>query len=52
MANSVHSLSTSGLTPKKQIECWTDALDELCGKFDVDPMGASSLEGTADYSTR
>jgi AraC family transcriptional regulator, positive regulator of tynA and feaB len=51
MANSVYSLSTSGLTPKKQIECWTDALAELCGKFDVDPMSASSLEGIVNYTT-
>ena len=45
MPDSVHSLSTSGLTPKKQIQCWTDALTELCGQFDVDPLDASSLEG-------
>jgi AraC family transcriptional regulator, positive regulator of tynA and feaB len=51
MANSVYSLSTSGLTPKKQIACWTDALAELCGKFDVDPMSASSLEGIVNYTT-
>jgi AraC-like DNA-binding protein len=51
MANSVHSLSTSGLTPKKQVQCWTDALAELCGQFDVDPMGASSLEGMVNYTT-
>jgi AraC family transcriptional regulator, positive regulator of tynA and feaB len=51
MANSVHSLSTSGLTPKKQIQCWTDALTELCGQFDVDPLDASSLEGQINYTT-
>jgi AraC-like DNA-binding protein len=51
MANSVHSLSTSGLTPKKQIQCWTDALAELCGQFEVDPMGAPSLEGMVNYTT-
>ncbi len=51
MANSVHSLSTSGLTPKRQIQCWTDGLTELCGKFDVDPLDASSLEGKINYTT-
>jgi AraC family transcriptional regulator, positive regulator of tynA and feaB len=51
MANSVHSLSTFGLTPKKQIQCWTDALTELCGQFDVDPLDASSLEGQINYTT-
>ena len=51
MANSVHTLSTSGLTPKKQIQSWTDALIELCGQFDVDPLDASSLEAQIDYTT-
>lgn len=51
MSNSVHSLSTSGLTPKNQIQCWTDALTELCGQFDVDPLDASSLEGHINYTT-
>ena len=50
MPNSVHSLSTSGLTPKNQIQCWTDALNELCGQFDVDPLDASSLEGHVNYT--
>ena len=51
MANSVHSLNTSGLTPRKQVQCWTDALTELCGKFDVDPLDASSLEGQINYTS-
>jgi AraC family transcriptional regulator, positive regulator of tynA and feaB len=51
MENSVHSRSTSGLTPKKQVQCWTDALTELCGQFDVDPLDASSLEGRVNYTT-
>lgn len=51
MPNSVHSLSTSGLTPRKQIQCWTDALTALCGQFDVDPLNASSLEGQINYTT-
>ncbi len=51
MPNSVQSLSTSGLTPKKQIQCWTDALTQLCGLFDVDPLDAPSLEGHVNYTT-
>lgn len=50
MPDTVHSLSTSGLTPKKQIQCWTDALTELCGQFDVDPLQAASLEARIDYT--
>src|SRR6478752_1233078 len=51
MPDTVHSLSTSGLTPKKQIQCWTNALTNLCGQFDVDPLKASSLEARINYTT-
>src|SRR6202162_2497643 len=51
MSHTVRSLSTSGLAPKKQIQCWTDALTELCGQFDIDPLEASSLEGQINYTT-
>jgi len=51
MGTSIHRMSTSGLTPKGQIQFWTDALTELCGKFDVDPLDASSLEGQINYKT-
>jgi AraC family transcriptional activator of tynA and feaB len=51
MPDTVHSLSTAGMTPKKQIQCWTDALTELCGQFDVDPLQASSLEARINYTT-
>jgi len=52
MASSVvHTRSTSGLTPKRQIQSWTDALTELCGQFDVDPLEASSLDAQIDYTT-
>src|ERR1700681_523588 len=51
MSHTVRSLSASGLSPKKQIQCWTDALTELCGQFDVDPLDASSLEGNVNYTT-
>lgn len=51
MSDTVRSLSTSGLTPQKQIQCWTDALMNLCGQFDIDPLEASSLEGRINYTT-
>jgi AraC family transcriptional regulator, positive regulator of tynA and feaB len=51
MANSVRSLSTCGLAPNEQIQLWTDALTELCGHFDVDSLGAPSLEGKVNYAT-
>jgi AraC family transcriptional regulator, positive regulator of tynA and feaB len=51
MPDTVHSLSTSGLSPKRQIQCWSDALTDLCGQFDIDPLKASSLEARVNYTT-
>jgi AraC family transcriptional regulator, positive regulator of tynA and feaB len=51
MSGTIHSLSTFGLTPQKQVQCWSDALTDLCGQFDVDPLEASSLEGRINYTT-
>jgi AraC family transcriptional activator of tynA and feaB len=51
MTDTVRSLSTFGLAPKKQIQCWTEALTDLCGRFDVDPLQASSLEARINYTT-
>jgi len=51
MPDTMRSLSTTGLTPRKQIQCWTDALTDLCGQFDVDPLDASSFEGRIRYAT-
>ena len=51
MSDTVHSLSTAGLGPKKQIQRWSDALTDLCGRFDVDPLEASTLEGRINYTT-
>src|SRR6202171_6529323 len=51
MSDTVRSLSTSGLAPKQQIQCWTDALTDLCGHFGVDPLEASSFEGRVNYTT-
>ncbi len=38
------------MTAKKQVQCWIDALTDLCGKFDVDPLEASALEGRINYT--
>ena len=51
MSDTVHSLSTSGMTPKRQVQCWTDALTDLCGQFDVDPLEAASFDGRINYTT-
>jgi AraC family transcriptional activator of tynA and feaB len=51
MTDTVCSLSTAGLAPKRQIECWTEALTDLCGRFDIDPLHASSLEARINYTT-
>ena len=51
MSDTVHSLSTAGLGPKKQLQCWSDALTDLCGRFDVDPLESSSLEARINYTT-
>jgi AraC family transcriptional activator of tynA and feaB len=51
MSDTVHSLSTFGLTPKQQIQYWTAALTELCGQFDVDPLDGASLDAQINYAT-
>ena len=51
MSDTVRSLNTSGLAPKKQIQCWSDALTNLCGQFDIDLLEASSFEGRINYTT-
>ncbi|WP_407180531.1 helix-turn-helix domain-containing protein [Bradyrhizobium sp. STM 3562] len=51
MSDTVHSLSTSGLSPKQQVQCWSDTLTDLCGRFDIDPLEASSLDGRVNYTT-
>ena len=51
MSDTVHSHSTSGFTPKKQIQVWSDTLTDLCGHFDIDPLEASSFEGRINYTT-
>src|ERR1700748_3034234 len=51
MPDTIHSLSTAGLGPKRQIQCWSDALTDLCGQFAVDPLEASTLEARINYTT-
>src|ERR1700716_176840 len=51
MSDTIRSLSTSGLSPKKQILIWSDALTDLCGQFDIDPLAASSFEARINYTT-
>jgi len=51
MSETVRSLSTFGLAPKQQIQRWSDALTDLCGRLDIDPLEASSLEGRINYTT-
>ena len=43
MSDTVRSLNTSGFTPKKQIDIWSDTLTDLCGRFDIDPLAASTF---------
>src|SRR6202046_1066638 len=51
MSDTGRSLNTSGFTPKKQIQIWSDTLTDLCGHFDIDPLEASSFEGQINYTT-
>src|SRR5882762_4687261 len=51
MSDTIRSLSTSGLAPKKQLQRWSDALTDLCGQFDVDPLEGASFEGRINYTT-
>jgi len=51
MSDTIRSLSTSGLVPKQQIQSWSDALTDLCGRFDVDPLEGSSLNARINYTT-
>src|SRR6202035_2320857 len=51
MPDTVHSLSTAGLGPKRQIQYWSDALTDLCGQFSVDPLEASTLEARINFTT-
>jgi AraC-like DNA-binding protein len=51
MSDAIYSLDTSGLSPKQQIQSWSDALTNLCGPFDINPMKASSFEGRINYTT-
>ncbi len=51
MSATVHSFSTSGLTPRKQVQRWSDLLTDLCGRVDVDPLEAASLAGRVSLTS-
>jgi AraC family transcriptional activator of tynA and feaB len=51
MSDTIRSGSTSGFSPKNQIQVWSDTLTDLCGRFDIDPLEASSFEGRINYTT-
>ncbi|MGB9171548.1 MAG: transcriptional regulator, partial [Bradyrhizobium sp.] len=51
MAGTVHSLSTAGMGPKRQVQYWSDALTDLCGQFAVDPLDGSTLDARINYTT-
>jgi AraC family transcriptional regulator, positive regulator of tynA and feaB len=50
MSDAVHSLSTVGLGSKQQIQFWSDALADLCGHFDIDPLEGSNLDARINYT--
>jgi AraC family transcriptional regulator, positive regulator of tynA and feaB len=50
MSDAVHSLSTVGMGPKRQIQFWSDALADLCGHFDIDPLEGSKLDARINYT--
>lgn len=51
MSGTLGSLTTSGLSPTKQVQVWSDALTDLCGRFDIDPLGASKFDGRINYTS-
>lgn len=51
MSEILGSLTTSGLSPAKQIKVWSDALTDLCGRFDFDPLDASGFDGLINYTS-
>jgi AraC family transcriptional regulator, positive regulator of tynA and feaB len=51
MSDTMRSLSTTGFSPKSQIQRWSDALTDLCGRFDVDPLEGASFEGRINFTT-
>jgi AraC family transcriptional activator of tynA and feaB len=51
MSESLCSLTTSGLTTTKQIQLWSDALTELCGRFDIDPLDTPAFDGLVNYTS-
>lgn len=51
MSDRLCSLTTSGLTATKQVQTWSDALTDLCGRFDIDLLDRSSFDGLINYTS-
>lgn len=51
MSDTPGSLTTSGLSPTRQIQVWSDALTDLCGRFDIDPLDGSTFDGLINYTS-
>lgn len=51
MSDTLGSLNTSGLTPSKQIQLWSEALTDLCGRFDIDPLDGLTFDGLINYTS-
>lgn len=51
MTDTLGSLTTCGLTASRQIQVWSDALTDLCGRFDFDPLEASTFDGWINYAS-
>jgi AraC family transcriptional regulator, positive regulator of tynA and feaB len=51
MSDRLGSLSTAGLMPTKQLQLWSDALTDLCGRFDIDPLDSPTFDGLINYTS-
>jgi len=50
MSDRLCSLTTSGLATTKQIQVWSDALTDLCGRFDIDILDTPAFDGLINYT--
>lgn len=51
MSESLGSLTTSGLATTKQVQLWSDALTDLCGRFDIDLLDSPTFDGWLNYAS-
>ena len=51
MSDSLCSLTTSGLTTTKQVQLWSDALTDLCGRFDIDLLETGKFDGLINFTS-